>query len=668
MAMPRLALVILVCVLASWILPGLARAQAPIGPLYIVLVIDDSGSMADNDAQNLRVVAAKLIISLLEPGDQVAVVRFSTDSQVLVPFTPLDPDARQQLVTQLAGGFASEGRTDIQAALDEARALLADTPAGRGRVIFLTDGLPAPAVWESTNPTAEELEAYVAETLRIAKTIGHPVLSVALGDQVDRAFLSSISRTSGGHTFAAVTALDLPAVYLEMLAKLQDRTIVGPGLLTAPAEVELDVHPYARRVGFVVVKDPGVTVDLRAPDAAEPLNLAEPGIAAFREPQFEILVVPDIPAGPWRVVLGGAGRADVKAIIINSRLQLALVSPSGGAACTGTPWPIGARLNLVGDNGGLSPIAALDAPETVKATVSIPDGQVEILNLGRALNTDQYTADFERTDQPGTYAILLQTDAAGLDVRHTTEVAGQACPGLAIVGPPDTAALELRPGQPVTITARLVDGEGQPLDEGHVTALVTDTAGNQNQLPLSDVGRGQFQGEFQPVASGPVEIRVVFEGAVWQGLPVQFETESVRLTVTIVQPDIWHRLRPWLWIVEASLVAIALLLVWHLLRQPKLDGELVFAAPGARPMYEPVRGRDVRFGVEGGLLTIHPGRRGVQALLRAERQGDVRLLPLNGARLTKNHLPVRPAGSLIGPRDVIRLAGLEIQFESYREE
>ena len=82
---------------------------------------------------------------------------------------------------------------------------------------------------------------------------------------------------------------------------------------------------------------------------------------------------------------------------------------------------------------------------------------------------------------------------------------------------------------------------------------------------------------------------------------------------------------------------------------------------------EPVRGQAVYFRVEDEYLAARRRRRGAHAMLRAGRDGEVRLLPLDGVRLTKNNVPVRQEGSLVGPRDVIRLGGLEIRFENYRQ-
>jgi hypothetical protein len=666
--MHRKLLLSLIVILVGWLPLSAAQAQGPVESLNIVLVIDDSGSMGENDSQKLRLVAAKLLISLLEPQDQVAVIRFATDSQVVASFSPMDPDSKRDLIAQLDRSFDSSGRTDIRAALAQAKALMAAAPLGRGRVVFMTDGLPAIQEWESRDPTPEELSAYVEETLAIAEEIGEPVLTVALGDEVNRAFLQAISQVTGGRYFQAATALDLPAVYLEMLSELQDRTIVGPGHITAPGETVVDVHPYAQSVAFVIVKNPETTAALYPPNMSEPLDVATPGVIAFRESQFEVIIVPDLPSGPWRAALSGTGQADVKAIIIRSRLQLDLLSPVKGAACIGQPWLISARLSLVERDGQLSPITGADVPASLSAQATLPDGQVETLTLQDEARNGEFTAFFDVANQPGVYQIVLQTSVGGLDTRRTAEITARACPGLAIVTPQGGALLAVDPDEPIPVEVHLVEGEGQPLDEGTVVAMVTDAAGDQMTLLLADAGDGRYRGEYLPSATGLVEIQARLKGAVWQGLPVQAETGPGRMTVTLIPPDPWATYRKLGWVALTAAVVLALLLLIRWVRQPRLDGELVYGPPGTRPNYEPVRGRRVYIKIEDGYLAIRRRGRRAQAMLQAERHGDVRLLPLNSAQLTKNNIPVRQEGSLVGPRDVIRLEGLEIRYEKYQEE
>jgi hypothetical protein len=545
---------------------------------------------------------------------------------------------------------------------------MAQASAGRGRVVFLTDGLPDIPGWQSSNPPPRELAAYVEETLALVEAMGQPVLTVALGDEVDRAFLQAISEASQGRYFEAAAALDLPAVYLELLSALQDRSVVDVGQIASPGETKVDIHPYAQQVGFVVVKDPAVEVMFYPPGTGEPLDLTTPGIVAFREPQFEVIVVSDLLPGPWQVALSGSGQADVKAIVINSRLQLDLLSPTHGTACVGQPWFISARLSLIDRAGLPTPLARAEAPATISAQVTLPDGQQTTLTLHDEGNQGQFTAFFDLTNQAGNYQIALLTDATSLKVRRTAEVTARSCPGLALVAPQHGDSIEVLSDQPIVIEAQLAGGEDLLLEEGGVVVLLTDTTGNSVTLALLEKGRGQYQGEFWPETSGPVEIQARLDHAVWQGLHLEGDTEPAWVTISLLPPDPWTRYRVWGWLAAIALGSLALLQLMRWARRPRLEGELIYGPPGEQPDYEPVRGSKVYLKVEEEHLMAGRSRREAQALLRAEGYSQVRVMSYNGVRLMKNNLPVPQAGSLIGPQDVIQLEGLDIRFENYGEE
>ena len=64
--------------------PVATLAQEPVSEhAMVIFVLDDSGSMADNDPLDVRYTAARLFVSLLDEGDAVGVIRFSTHSQPL---------------------------------------------------------------------------------------------------------------------------------------------------------------------------------------------------------------------------------------------------------------------------------------------------------------------------------------------------------------------------------------------------------------------------------------------------------------------------------------------------------------------------------------------------------------------------------------------------------
>ncbi|HID85805.1 MAG TPA: VWA domain-containing protein, partial [Anaerolineae bacterium] len=62
----------------------LVNAQGPEpAQVAVILILDNSGSMADNDPTDLRFTAAKLFVALLDEGDAVGIILFSTESHPL---------------------------------------------------------------------------------------------------------------------------------------------------------------------------------------------------------------------------------------------------------------------------------------------------------------------------------------------------------------------------------------------------------------------------------------------------------------------------------------------------------------------------------------------------------------------------------------------------------
>jgi len=109
----------------------------------IVLLIDSSGSMANSDPLKLRLQAAKSFIDLLNVGDQVGVIDFSTTSKVLARPTIIDRNYDKEELKKDIEIIGSNGeKTDILNALDSAYQLMKTTPGNETNrvVILLTDG------------------------------------------------------------------------------------------------------------------------------------------------------------------------------------------------------------------------------------------------------------------------------------------------------------------------------------------------------------------------------------------------------------------------------------------------------------------------------------------------------------------------------------------------
>ncbi|WP_237103612.1 von Willebrand factor type A domain-containing protein [Nonomuraea sp. MG754425] len=109
-------------------------------PANLTFVVDVSGSMAEAGRLDLVKSALLKLLDQLAPGDQVSIVSFSDDAEVLASMTPLT--ARDELRAAIERLTVSGG-TDLESGLTTGyrEASRAYRPAATNRVIVLSDGL-----------------------------------------------------------------------------------------------------------------------------------------------------------------------------------------------------------------------------------------------------------------------------------------------------------------------------------------------------------------------------------------------------------------------------------------------------------------------------------------------------------------------------------------------
>jgi Ca-activated chloride channel family protein len=118
-------------------------------PARVLLLVDASGSMADERKVANARQAARFIIGALGPEDQVAVAGFDSRYWGVVAFTR-DRDA----VRKALDAITPFGSTALHDALDKASRDIASHGEGRRAVVVLTDGIDT-----SSEKTADEVIA-----------------------------------------------------------------------------------------------------------------------------------------------------------------------------------------------------------------------------------------------------------------------------------------------------------------------------------------------------------------------------------------------------------------------------------------------------------------------------------------------------------------------------
>jgi uncharacterized protein YegL len=174
-------------------------------PLNLALVIDCSGSMAD--AGKLDAVKRGLLAfaDRLRRDDQVAIVTFSDEAQLLCPRRPFDGGGWfRSAVEQLAPG----GSTNLHGGLMLGLREVGNDPLPRGsnRVILLTDGI--------ANRGVVEPEAILADSRKFtAEDVD--LTTIGVGKDLDTALLDRLARGGRGLFHFVADGKDIAKVFVD---------------------------------------------------------------------------------------------------------------------------------------------------------------------------------------------------------------------------------------------------------------------------------------------------------------------------------------------------------------------------------------------------------------------------------------------------------------------
>ncbi|HTD82049.1 MAG TPA: vWA domain-containing protein [Thermoplasmata archaeon] len=188
----------------------------------IILAIDSSGSMAQNDPSRLRISGAKEYIGRLSCPDHVAIVDFDNDAFLTKQNVGGAPHHLTMVSHNCFPNF-DEAKTDVDtidqsgstnygaALLVANNELLGYGDKNRARVIILlTDGQNTCCPNQQGGDTLAQAQA------RRARDNGIVIYTIGLGSDVDTTMLQYIADTTGGTYYAAPTAASIRWIYYEI--------------------------------------------------------------------------------------------------------------------------------------------------------------------------------------------------------------------------------------------------------------------------------------------------------------------------------------------------------------------------------------------------------------------------------------------------------------------
>jgi len=353
---------------------GMVQAQAEPGDspqlpgaVDVRIIVDISGSMKQNDPQNLRRPAVRLLARLLPDGATSGVWTFGQYVNMLVPHREVNDAWRDMAIAQSDAINSVAMRTNLGAAIETASdgyftgGILSNT-----HFIVLTDG----KVDISRNPSANKAEANrILDTLvPPLKQQGARFHAVALSAEADTEFLRRLAADSNGSFHVAENADDLSRAFLDAFnaAVPQEQTpIDDDGFM-----VDAGVTEYTALIFWGDSEtSANRTLALKAPGAAAATLQQHPdNIRWAREPGYDLITVTDPVAGRW-ILDGQLGQGSRVSVVSDLRM---IVSPIPGTFSIEEPLAIRVRLF-----DGNEPITNADflSVLTVNLTLAHEDGR-----------------------------------------------------------------------------------------------------------------------------------------------------------------------------------------------------------------------------------------------------------------------------------------------------
>ena len=222
----------------------------------IVLIIDSSGSMDDNDPNDLRKDAAKFFIGLADSDVQIAIVDFDGDATTFAQLTFANAVGKSKLKNSV-DRVDSDGSTDLDAGLREGFTTLnrSNFPNTKKAAVMLTDG-------DDTSNTRQIVASYANKNWSI--------YTIGLGDDVDKAKLETIAGSTLEGEYFPITLENMQTVYKKIIGDILDDSELykDKGYINKNQKVTkyTSLDDSITKTKFAVYHDPGHKIDMKLKD------------------------------------------------------------------------------------------------------------------------------------------------------------------------------------------------------------------------------------------------------------------------------------------------------------------------------------------------------------------------------------------------------------------
>ena len=294
MRFEKFVLILLVLAVTLPIRQVFATTEEPVSDVRIL--IDVSGSMKQNDPNNLRAPALRLVIGLLPDESKAGVWTFAKYVNMLVPIREVNEAWKIEAERQ-SNEIHSYGLfTNIEQALNKATASHKfPDPAVRRSVILLSDGLVDVAAGEETSKKSRQ--RILDNIVPRLKKAGVAVHTIALSSTADHELLRAISIATDGWYEQVDTADELQRVFLHLFEKAAQRDTVP---LT---DNYFKIDDSVSEMTLLVFRSEGTrATELILPDLSRLKNDELPGnVRWHHEDNYDLITIDQPLTGDWKI-------------------------------------------------------------------------------------------------------------------------------------------------------------------------------------------------------------------------------------------------------------------------------------------------------------------------------------------------------------------------------
>ena len=260
----------------------------------VQVLIDVSGSMKQNDRQNLRIDATQLLINLLPDKTNASLWLFAEKTSLLSHADAVDDNWRQQAVKASKNihsrGLFTHIEDAIKTTLEKGFAV-----NGNKNLIILTDGMVD--ISKDIMVSADSRERILSEWLPKLRERNIKVQTIGLSNEVDKELLERLAIESGGWHETAESADQLQRLFLKTAQKVAPKDTLP--LTNNQFSVDSSIHEFSV---LVFKKSGAAATQLIAPDSSKIKKNSNAGNVSWLETNgYDLITVKQPMQGEWQI-------------------------------------------------------------------------------------------------------------------------------------------------------------------------------------------------------------------------------------------------------------------------------------------------------------------------------------------------------------------------------